>query len=389
MNKKKKILVLHNRYQIRGGEDIVMEKETELFSRYFEVETLFFSNIIHSKLEQIFYLLLGTNYASKKRLEKKLTTFQPDLCYVGNTWFEASLGIFKVLKKNNIKTFIKLHNSRHICCDSFFVWRHIKLNQYCSGCGQQRKKLQVLNKNFKNSIAKSILIIRYGKKYRKILRTYNFKILVLGKFHKERLSQIGVKNNNIEIFYNFIGLPKPTAEPIISKEKFFLYAGRISAEKGLPELIQTYLSCNFSDIKLYIVGEGPLMNRLKEDFQNKNVVFHGSLSNRETLNMISNSIAIVTNSKLFEGQPTILCEASALGVPSIYPDTGSISEFFPDQYKYKFNQFSMEDLREKLLLFSKEKNAERIGSENRKHILGLLSEDILINKFNNIMNSKT
>ena len=98
---------------------------------------------------------------------------------------------------------------------------------------------------------------------------------------------------------------------------------------------------------------------------------------------------IVTNSKLFEGQPTILCEASALGVPSIYPDTGSISEFFPDQYKYKFNQFSMEDLREKLLLFSKEKNAERIGSENRKHILGLLSEDILINKFNNIMNSKT
>ena len=47
MNKKKKILVLHNRYQIRGGEDVVMEKEVELFSRYFEVATLFFSNIIN------------------------------------------------------------------------------------------------------------------------------------------------------------------------------------------------------------------------------------------------------------------------------------------------------------------------------------------------------
>ena len=70
MNKKTKILVLHNRYQIRGGEDVVMEKEIELFSRYFEVETLFFSNIINSKLEQIFFLLLGTNFASKKRVKK-------------------------------------------------------------------------------------------------------------------------------------------------------------------------------------------------------------------------------------------------------------------------------------------------------------------------------
>ena len=41
--------------------------------------------------------------------------FQPDLVYVHNTWFKASVGIFKLLKKNNIKTFIKVHNFRYIC----------------------------------------------------------------------------------------------------------------------------------------------------------------------------------------------------------------------------------------------------------------------------------
>ena len=58
-------------------------------------------------------------------------------------------------------------------------------------------------------------------------------------------------------------------------------------------------------------------------------------------------------------------------------------------FAYKFKQFSTEDLRDKLLSYSNEENVERIGTENKKHILELLSEDVIINKFNNIMNSKT
>ena len=47
------------------------------------------------------------------------------------------------------------------------------------------------------------------------------------------------------------------------------------------------------------------------------------------MKMINESKAVVTATKLYEGQPTLLCEASVSSVPSIFPDYGGISEFFP------------------------------------------------------------
>ena len=44
----------------------------------------------------------------------------------------------------------------------------------------------------------------------------------------------------------------------------------------------------------------------------------------------------------------MLCEASYLGIPSIYPRTGGIHEFFPEKYKLAFDQFDYEDLMNKL-----------------------------------------
>ena len=43
--KVKKILVIHNSYKNTGGEDIAVENEVLFLKKYFEVETLFFSNI--------------------------------------------------------------------------------------------------------------------------------------------------------------------------------------------------------------------------------------------------------------------------------------------------------------------------------------------------------
>ena len=56
------------------------------------------------------------------------------------------------------------------------------------------------------------------------------------------------------------------------------------------------------------------------------------MDNKKVLNEIKDAKAIVTATKLLEGQPTLLCEASSLGIPSIFPRTGGISEFFPQSY---------------------------------------------------------
>ena len=109
----KKILIIHNNYQNIGGEDLAVISEVQLLKKEYIVDTLYFSNNVDRYLSTLFWLIFGVNLNSKNKLKKKIEEFQPDIAYVHNTWFRASIGIFNILNKQNIKTIVKLHNFRY------------------------------------------------------------------------------------------------------------------------------------------------------------------------------------------------------------------------------------------------------------------------------------
>ena len=118
----------------------------------------------------------------------------------------------------------------------------------------------------------------------------------------------------------------------------------------------------------------------------ENIEIIGEVPNDKVLDYIENSKAVVTATKLFEGQPTLLCEASMLGVPSIFPNTGGVLEFFPQDYIYSFEQFNYEDLKEKINLLSNLELLEIEGKNNKDFILDILDRDNLIEDFKKIIN---
>ena len=61
----KKILVIHNTYQVQGGEDIAVQNEIEFLKKEFNVETIFFNNKIDSYFKQLFYFIMNKNYKRK------------------------------------------------------------------------------------------------------------------------------------------------------------------------------------------------------------------------------------------------------------------------------------------------------------------------------------
>ena len=67
----KKILVVHNKYKLVGGEDIAVDNEILFLSKFYDVETLFFENKINNTILQVFYFLINRNFESKKYLEIK------------------------------------------------------------------------------------------------------------------------------------------------------------------------------------------------------------------------------------------------------------------------------------------------------------------------------
>ena len=377
----KKILFIHTFYQNKGGEDIAVENELNLLKEVFEVETLFFSNNIKNYFLEFFSFVLNRNIKNQRLLNQKISEFQPDIVYVHNTWFAASLGIFDVLKKRDVKVLLKLHNLRFNCTRTYLSKKHFENDNICLCCGKKREDLGFFNKYFEESFLKSLYVTRYGKKYFKILNEMDLTILVLTSFHKKFLESLSIKNK-IEIFPNYIDVTKNTVKR--KNLPYLVYAGRISQEKGVEELIHAFLNSGMDDYKLKIIGNGPLLKSLL-DIEYENIEFLGEVENQEVLKIIQNSLCVITATKLYEGQPTLLCEASSLGVPSIFPNTGGISEFFPRDYTLSFEQFNYKDLESKIRLIHTLKNQTSIGEENKVFIFNHLHKNNLISSFTHIV----
>ncbi len=381
----KKILVLHNNYQNLGGEDIAVDHEIQILKTYYEVETILFDNKITNYFAQLVYFLLNKNSNSVKKLEKKIKEFKPDAVYIHNTWFKASLGVFDLVKNLSIPTIIKIHNFRYYCTRSYSSKSHLGGNNLCYACGYKKKSNKIFNRYFEESFIKSIFVIIYGRRYFRLLQNPEFKILVLTDFHKNFIQKLGNFNSNVFVQPN--PLKTPSTNKTEKQKNYFTYAGRISKEKGVDKLIETFLNANLSNSFLKIVGEGPLLDDLQNQYMdNENVEFLGLLQNNKVLDLIGKSLAVVTATRLYEGQPTFLCEASLLGIPSIYPKVGGIGEFFPENYRLSYNQFDYEDLKNKLKLIENKEIAKEIGTENKEFIINYLDKDKLIDRFNMIIN---
>ena len=123
-----------------------------------------------------------------------------------------------------------------------------------------------------------------------------------------------------------------------------------------------------------------LLIRLKTKYLSENVNFSGFVDNKEVLNEIQNSTVIVSATKLYEGQPTLLCEASLNSVPVIFPKTGGIKEFLPKNYEFLFEQYNYNDLQQTMLNIINS-DLKKIGKENKEFINNLMKRENLLYSF--------
>ena len=129
-----------------------------------------------------------------------------------------------------------------------------------------------------------------------------------------------------------------------------------------------------------------MLRYLKVSYSNPNIVFLGVKSNKEVLEIMKKSMGVVSATKLYEGQPMLLCEASFLGIPSVFPDSGGILEFFPKNYQLFFEQFDYSDLINKIKLILDSNVSKQEGLESKKFIESYLDKEKLIKKFDEVLN---
>ena len=112
------------------------------------------------------------------------------------------------------------------------------------------------------------------------------------------------------------------------------------------------------------------------------------MKNKEVLEIISKASAVISATRLLEGQPMLLCEASSMAVPSIFPKTGGIEEFFPENYELSFIQFDYVDLSRKIKLLDNRELCKKVGQENYDFISKFYSKKSILRKFEKILHAK-
>lgn len=377
----KKVLILHNKYIEKGGEDIAVQREIELLKEKYIVKELIFDNKDTGILNTFIIFLTNSNYRVNKIIKNTINDFQPNYVYIHNTWFTISLQIFKILFKKGIPVYLKIHNFRYNCTNSHLSKNHFMNIEFCQACGNNKSNIGWYNMYFE-SLLKSIFVNRYGKKYFKILSNPLVTLLVLTNFHKEFLLNQNFNEKNIKVLPNFLEVKNKSNSNEIGNT--LVYAGRISKEKGVEGIITTFLQSSLKLTKLHLIGDGPELDYLKEKYSSNRVIFNGSLDNEKVLKYIASSKAVISNTLLYEGQPTLLCEATMLNRVSIFPKNGGIEEFFNDDYFFKFNSKNHENLLEKLESLSDNELLKNESRKAKKHIESILSKELILNKFEEI-----
>ena len=347
-----KILFIHNKYKQYGGEDVAAELEsTVLKEKGNEVEILFFEN----KIKQNFFSRIGMslrsiyNFTSARKVSKVIGRFKPDIIHIHNLFFVASPAILYASARHKIPIILTLHNYRLICSNALLL----RDNKICELCIHKKFPLSGIRyKCYRNSTAATAVVTAITAIH-KFIGTWKNKVttyIVSNEFSKSRLidSSLKLPESKMIVKPNFVTDP---GEGNKHREDFFLFAGRISSEKGVHILLEAFAQLPFQ--KIIIIGDGPE----KEDLQNKysaysNIYFAGKKSRNEVLETMKRCKAFICTSIWYEFTPFTNFEAFATGTPVIASRVGSMINSITDGYDgLHFNVGDADDLRQKVKLF--------------------------------------
>ena len=325
-----KVLVVHNTYQQRGGEDTVFESEVELLKKNnITVDTLLYDNheIKTTKDKILTGLLAVYNPRGKKKLLEKIRAFKPDIIHIHNFFPLASPSIFYATQELRIPVVMTLHNYRLICPSAYlyFNGRIYEDNIY------KRFPLKpILQGVYRESMVQTASLV-FMTGVHKILKTWSKKIdryITLTEFAKKKFigTSLGASEQQFVVKPNFvpdIGVGK-------DKRKDFLFIGRLSEEKGIATMLNAF-SESKSNIK--ILGDGPLKSMVETAAnEHENIEYLGFRPRKEVVEILKSVKALIFTSVWYEGMPMVILEAFSVGTPIISSNIGGPAEMIQDNY---------------------------------------------------------
>ena len=204
---------------------------------------------------------------------------------------------------------------------------------------------------------------------------YVNRFLVPSHFMGKKMIQGGISPHQITHLFYTIDVDKYPHS--YQSGDYFLYFGRLSAEKGLFTLLKAIQG---TGANLKIAGEGPEKQAL-EDYANKlrteNVEFTGIIEGEALWRLILNAQFVVVPSEWYENSPLVIYESLVMGKPVIGARIGGIPELIEhgvDGYLYQAeNAGELRQCIQKLM--NQKKKLKTMGKAGREKALKMFNPD--------------
>lgn len=316
-----RILVVHHRYRVRGGEDQAVDREVALL-REAGVEVELWER---DSKEIVGYLAkvraareIPYSEQSRDELSHLIATFRPRLVHVHNFFPTFTPSIYDACVAAQVPVVQTLHNFR-IFCASGVLSRNGKPCELCLG-GNTIHALRYAC--YQDSRLSSYAMTRMINQHR-ALDTWNQKVdafIALSNFSASKFAQGGIKREKIFVKPNF-AFP-PTAEVMRASDLYALYVGRLSEEKGIRTLLKAWEGL---EVPLWIVGDGPLRAEV-EAKKSRWIKVLGEMPSQSVMRIMGKAEFLVVPSECYENFPVVVAEAFSMGLPVVGSRLGSLAE---------------------------------------------------------------
>lgn len=265
------------------------------------------------------------SFESKRKLEALVKKTRPDVAHVHNIYHHLSPSILPVLKKYHIPVVMSLHDYKLISPNYQFLCNE----KVCEHHGSYYREMA--HRSIKNSYTASALCVLEAALHDAwgIYENTVDLFLAPSEFLKNKFVEYGFREDRIKVLPYTLDLNEYNGQyPVSGKEKYILFFGRLSKEKGVRVLIDA-MKIVKNGVKLKIVGEGPLLESLRLKIKKEkisNVEFLGFQTGDELKRIIAGSAAVVVPSIWYENSPLVIYEAMALGKVIIGSRIGGIPE---------------------------------------------------------------
>lgn len=258
---------------------------------------------------------------------------RPDVAHLHNIYHQLTPSIISALARAGVPMVMTPHDYKLVCPKySLFDGE-----SFCYRCKGGHYFRAALTRCEGGSFARSALLA-FESYWQKATHAYDpvrF-ILAPSRFMRDTLVEASWGEDRVLYLRSFVtddeidesGDFAKEAESLLIPEKFVLYFGRLSEEKGVSTVIDAI--AGLKDVTVVICGDGPLSGTLRQRAEGLDlghrVRFLGFVGKPRLNSIVRRARAVVMPSEWPENAPFSVIEAMACAVPVIVSKMGGLPE---------------------------------------------------------------